>query len=423
MTVVLADIERHGVRLDRERVKEEYDRARNQKEDSEGRLLSKYSGVNFASSKQLSKLLYETLGFDELRDKRGEPERTAGGARRTDEDTIHALKSTTQDQQDFKEYFSKLRHADTQLRVLDKMQQCCKDNPDNPILTAAFNQTIAANHRLTSTGRNYGLQLQNVAREYKKLFRSRYDDWYVGEADGMQLEFRAGADLTKDPVAIKDIKDHVDVHINTASTFEKKKPEKVTKEQRQKWKPETFRPMYGSKGKTKEQKRYAKYFHNRYSVMHKVQTDWTFKVLETGKLVTPWGLIFYWPGTTMQRGGYIDNTTNIFNYPISSLATAEWIPISVVYTWHFMKVLEMMSFLVNTIHDSIISEVAPHERDLWTEVCKRTFTVDVMRYMSTVYNINLVVPLGVEIKYGTHWSGSNGGECKFELDPSELSAA
>jgi DNA polymerase I-like protein with 3'-5' exonuclease and polymerase domains len=419
MTVVLADIEKYGVCLDKKKVYHEYDRARNQQEDAEGRLASSYPGINFASSKQLAILLYDKLGFAEPTKQNGDPDRTSGGNRRTDESTIDNFECSTEAQKDFKEHIARHRTATTKLKFLVKLKECC-DNERVPIIHAQFNQAIAQNHRLTSTGRKYKIQLQNIAREYKELSRARYDGWYVGESDGMQLEFRAAAELGEDDVALNDIREHVDVHKNTASVYEHIRPEKVTKDQRQKWKPETFRPLYGSKGQTKEQKKYAKWFQKRYNKIYKTQEEWTFTVLKEKKLVTPWGLIFYWPDTTMMANGYIKNTTNIFNYPVSSLATAEIIPITTVYTWHYMRALEMMSFLVNTVHDSVVGEIAPHERETWTEICRETFTRRVYRYLSSVYGLDLVVPLGAEIKFGTNWSHDDGGESKYELDPAEL---
>jgi DNA polymerase-1 len=418
MTPVLADIEKNGMFLDKKKVEYEYDRSRNKQEDAESRLVQKYPGINFSSSTQLGILLYETLAFDEPTKQDRSPDRTPGGKRRTDAECIYSLEPRTEAQEEFQGLIAEHRDATTELKFLKKLKECC-DEEEKPILYAQFNQAIAQNHRLTSSGRKYKVQFQNSARKYKGLFRARYTDWFVGEADGAQLEFRTAVHLGNDPVGLKDIRDKVDVHKNTAAVYEHKRPEDVTKDERQKWKPETFRPLYGSKGQTKDQKKYAKFFQNRYSATYKTQDGWTWEVLKNKKLVTPWGLIFYWPDTklTGYNHGYIKNTTNIFNYPVSSLATAEIIPITVVYTWHYMKALEMMSFLINTIHDSVVGEIAPHERELWRDICKWTFTNSVFSYLNVVYKMDLTVPLGTEIKYGTNWSEDDGGEYKYELDP------
>lgn len=419
VTPVLADIEKYGMFLDKERVYEEYNSSRNKQEEAERSLVSRYTGINFSSSKQLGELLFVTLGFDEPVRADGSPDRTAGGKRRTDAECINSLKPRTEAQREFQELIRAHRKATTELAFLSKLKECC-DNEKSPIIKAQYNQAIAQNHRLTSNGRRYKIQLHNTARKYKRLFKARHTGWFCGEADGAQLEFRAAAHLGNDPVALGDIREHVDVHINTASVFEHKRPEKITKDQRQEWKPETFRPLYGSKGQTPDQKKYAKFFHNRYNATFKTQEGWTYEVLKNKKLVTPWGLIFYWPDTKMSQSGYIKNTTNIYNYPVSSLATAEWIPITLVYTWHYMRALKMMSFLNNTIHDSVEGEIAPHERETWTAICEQTFTYDVFEYCRKVYNMEILVPLGTEIKYGINWSEAQGGESKYEVDPKTL---
>ena len=422
LTPVLADMERNGMNLDPERVNDEYKRSYEAHREAESRLLREYPNVNFNSPKQLAELLYDKLGFDEPTKYDGSPDRTAGGGRRTGKEYLDSLEPRTEAQSKFKESIKELRKATNALMYLKKMKACV-DAGD--LLYAGYNQTVARNHRLSSSGKKYKLQFHNFPREYKRLFKARHPGWFVAEGDGMQLEFRAGADITRDPVALGDIRGHVDVHRNTAAVYTgKAKPNtpgtsKVTKLERQEWKPETFRPMYGSKGQTPTQKKYAEYFQTRYKTMYDTQMGWVHKALKTKELVTPWGLRFYFPDIKMTRSGYIKHTTDIFNYPISSFATAEWIPITVVFTWHRMKQAKMLGFLTNTVHDSVEAELPEYERDVFTDLCKHSFTTDVIDYVGKVYDYRIVVPLGVELKYGTNWGEHDGGEVVYEWD-SEL---
>jgi DNA polymerase I len=239
----------------------------------------------------------------------------------------------------------------------------------------------------------------------------------VGEADGAQLEFRVAAHLGRDRRAGDDIRAGYDVHRGTAAALLAVPFDSVTKEQRQDAKPETFRPLYGSKGNSDSTKRYAKAFAARWPDIHRTQQGWTLRVLQDKQLRIESGLIFYWPDTTVSQYGYIKHTTEIFNYPISSLATADIIPIGLVYAWHRLRARGARSFINNTVHDSINAEVHPEEVGLFTEIVKESMTYDTLRYLNRVYGIKYTVPLGVEIKVGNHWGEAAANDEKFEVDP------
>jgi DNA polymerase I-like protein with 3'-5' exonuclease and polymerase domains len=415
LTPVLADIERNGMQLDREAVEAEYTKEAKLHRASQAALDAVYPGVNWGSPKQLAKLLYVDLGFAELCKWNGDPDRTDAGAPRTDADTIGSLRAETEAQETFRRLLDPLKEAEANLKYLEKMKLCCDEN--GGMLYAAYNQAVTQNHRLSSSGRKYKLQFQNFPRRYKRLFKARFPNWFVAEGDGMGMEFRIAAHLGRDDTALADIRSKADVHKATASQFLQKSPDSVTPDERQDHKPETFRPLYGSKGQTPAQKRYAAYFQNRYKGIYDTQTGWTYDVLKDKKLVTEWGLIFYWPDARMSQSGYISNTTNIFNYPVSSLATAEIIPITLIFVWHLLRAHGLNSFLVNTIHDSVVGEVPEYEREEFQAICRRAFTSDTLDFLDRVYNTRLVVPLGVELKFGTNWSEKDGGKDEFELDP------
>jgi len=173
---------------------------------------------------------------------------------------------------------------------------------------------------------------------------------------------------------------------------------------------------------TPDERAYYRFFQEKYNGIYKVQEGWSYNVLRDKRLVTEWGLIFYWPDTKLEVGpkggkGYIKNRTAIFNYPVQSFATAEIIPIALVYTWHYFKALGLRGFLVNTVHDSVIAELPPEEEEIFRDICEYTFTDRVYNYLLRVYNVRFTVPLGTETKVGSHWS--KGTERKYDLDPEE----
>ncbi len=414
-TVPLADIELRGMFLDKDRVQAKWEEVNADFVDIKARLDQFAGGINFNSPKQIGELLYDKLGFEEIIDFRGNVSKTSSGSRRTDEGAISSLKVRTENQREFQALFLAYRKTALAHRNLQKLQECIKN--DGGILYAALNQHITQTHRLSSTGGKYKLQFQNFDRTWKPLFKARQDDWQIGEVDGKQLEFRVAVHLGNDLQGLEDVRNNFDVHKRTASILLRKPLERVTKGERTAAKPETFKPLYGGRSGTPAQRRYYEAFRDRYKSVYSTQTGWTYEVLKTGKLRTQSGLVFYWPGTKQSRTGYIENSTSIFNYPVQSLATAEIIPISVVYLWHLMRVHGMQSYLINTIHDSAIAEIAPDEGDLWVELCKEAFTTHVFNYLKRVYAIQFICPLGIETKAGTNWGTGEGIE--YDLDPDE----
>ena len=85
------------------------------------------------------------------------------------------------------------------------------------------------------------------------------------------------------------------------------------------------------------------------------------------------------------------------------LATAEIVPVALVYAWHSFKANNVESFITNTIHDSIICEVHPKELNFFREVMSNALSVFPVEYMKKLYGIDFNVPLEAEIKTGTHW--------------------
>jgi DNA polymerase I-like protein with 3'-5' exonuclease and polymerase domains len=417
---VLADIETHGVFLDEQRVREEYTKVTARLAELELAINAATGGINPNSTKQLAEFIYDRLGFDELRGRDGKPSRTPKDGRRCDADTLAALKATTDSQKQFQALIIERQDLNKRFQDLSKMVKAVEE--DGGYLYAQFNQIVTRTHRLSSGGRKHKVQFQNINRDYKRFFRARHEGWLVGESDGAQLEFRVAAHLGRDPVALNDIRQKLDVHSRTASAYLGIPVDKVTKTQRQNHKPKTFEPLYGKMGGDASTKAYLDYFHDRYKATFDVQTAWTYEVLEKKELVTEWGMRFYWPDCTLEgsaRRPYIRYTTSIFNYPVQSFATAEIIPISLVYLWHRLRSLGLSMFLVNTVHDSIICELPPTEVTWWKALSYQAFTHDAYSYLRKVYGVVFTVPLGTETKTGTHWS--EGEAEAWDVEPEAVS--
>ena len=411
-TSALASIELKGITFDTRRTLQERDSALQQHAELQARLDAISGGLNWNSPPQLGKFLYGRLGFREITRRDGQLDRTDSGNPRTDESTILKLRPTRQDQKEFLSIYSQFVPLKKRVQTLKKLGLACEES--NGKVYFQFNQAVTQTHRLSSTGKKYKVQAQNIDRDLKRLVVSPDPDYYVAEADGVQLEFRGAVQLGHDPVGLEDILAKKDIHKFSGSVIFNKPESEIVGELRTEAKPHTFKPLYGGKSGTKEQVRYYEAFRKRYKAIYDTQTKWTFQVLATGELVTEYGMRFYWPGTKISKSGYIDNTPSIFNYPIQSFCTADIIPLSLWYVWVGMQ--GWKSYLVNTVHDSILAYVHKDEVDAFVELVKKAFTTDIRGHLWRHYGMALEVPLGVEIKIGTFWGDDSLRSIKYDME-------
>lgn len=410
LTPVLADIEKNGMALGKERVVELYESTLREYNDIHRQLVDTTGGINLRSTKQRAEYIYETLGISELKDKKGKPRRTPAGNPLTDSETILELRGRNKAQREFLKLYARYAFLNARLtKSLNKYKECV-DNDD--IIQAQFNQARTKTQRLSSSGTKYSIQFQNQAREFKPLFRARNDGWKIAEIDGAQLEFRVAAFLGQDPTAVNDIRAGFDVHSYTAGVMTAAGQETA----RQEAKAHTFKPLFGGKSGTEAEQTYYKAFREKYPGITSAQQSWIDEALVHQKVKTITGLIYHYPGTRISRGsGYVTNTTQICNYSVQGFATADIIPIALTYLWHELRRHKLQSFIVNTIHDSAVMEVHPDEEDIVREISVKCFTEAVYNYLDIVYNIQFNVPLGTGFKCGEYWT--EGEEIVEAVEP------
>jgi DNA polymerase-1 len=414
LTPVLADIETNGMQLDQDVVQTTVKELQPIFTGLERELTEFTGGINFNSGQQVGVFLYTTLGFAERRRMVGGQwvaDRTDAGKPKTDADTIASLKATTEKQRAFIELYSKYKAVYYELtKYLRKMLDCCVESKGR--LLATLNQSSTQTHRLSSTGLDYSMQFQNFPRSYKPMFKARHEGWLVGECDGAQLEFRVAVHAGRDRVGLADIVSGADIHSVTASVIWPDIPWVVgTKHpRRQDAKPHTFKPLYGGQSGTEGEQRYYQFFRQKYEGIGKWQRDNIDYVLNHKYLITEWKLRYYWPDTRMEGSAkkpYVRNSTAICNYPVQALATAEIIPMALVYFWHRLKRSGLKMFIVNTVHDSIVVELPPEEKEAFHELSRQSLIDDVYSGMSALYGIRLTVPLGAGVTVGSHWGSKD----------------
>lgn len=407
-TPCLADIEFNGMYLDAKRVKKLY-ADRKQQYDEVCRQLDEFTGgLNPRSGKQMAEFIYQTLGFAELKDKKGNPVRTAGGQPSTSEATLNQLTARNKRQRRFLE----LKHRQGKLNAeltksIDKFYSCVMEAEREgkpPILYASINQTRTKTGRYSSQGRRFGVQFQNIDRNFKPVITSRSKSASIGEADEEQLEFRVAVFFGQDGQGFMDIEERNDVHQFTAN---------IIGCSRQEAKAHTFKPLYGGVSGTEAEQAYYKAFKEKYPGIAQIQDEWVNTALREGVVTMPTGQKFYYPFVRMDHNGYVQGNTQVRNYPVQYLATAEIVPIAVVFAWHCYKSLNTKTFMVNTIHDSIISEVFEDERELFDDVMVQALQSFPQEYMKKLYGVDFNVRLDAETKVGSHWSEPDGWEEKM----------
>lgn len=407
MTPVLAAIEQIGMRLDEGRVRDEYHKQVQIRDDAHEALAAVTGGINMRSRPQLAAYLYDTLKFEELRNRDGEPIRTKTGLRATDADSLEKLKARTKEQREFLKLQAALATAEARLsKALEVFKTAC--DLHKGLLLGQFNQCVTQTHRLSASAKRLqgldgvirGAQFQNMPREYKRLFRAHEDGRYLTEGDYAQLEFRIAVELAHDIQGLKDIESGHDVHRFTASVLKNKPMSEVTDEERQEAKPDTFKPLYYGQSGTPRQKAYYAAFRERYPQIAAMQERWIADAVRTHEQVTASGLIYYWPDARRGRTGYVSGSPSICNYPIQAFATADIVLIGVAHL--YWRLQGMDAFIVNTIHDSVIVDHDPGVE--LAPVFKQALIEDVKGYVSRVYKRELWVPLTGEYITASHWA-------------------
>jgi len=265
---------------------------------------------------------------------------------------------------------------------------------------------VQLNQHRTDTGRLSGSNpnMQNMPRggtfPIKKVFKSRWEGGQIMEADFAQLEFRVAAFLSQDKVAIAEVTTGFDVHSYTAKVIS----DAGQPTTRQQAKEHTFAPLYGASGfgRTEAEAAYYKQFTSKYSGIGEWHKELAKEALNTGKIRTPSGREFAFPDVQRRRHGGVTFFTQIKNYPVQSFATADIVPISLIYIDKLMGVNQMQSCIVNTVHDSIVIDVHPNETEKVIKVINRTNEI-LTALVNKRWNIDFNVPLLLEAKIGPNW--------------------
>ncbi|WP_290940890.1 DNA polymerase [Hyphomonas sp.] len=269
-----------------------------------------------------------------------------------------------------------------------------KNNVDKKeIIHPEFMQCVTATGRLSSRNPNFQNMPRGNTFEIRKVVESRFEDGLILEGDYSQLEFRVAGFLAKDAQAYLDVEEGTDVHSYTAS---------VIGCTRQQAKAHTFKPLYGGVSGTESQRRYYSAFKEKYEGVTEWHDRLQREAVEKRYITLPSGRQYAFPNARWTQYGTAVGRTNICNYPVQGFATADLLPAALVRLDKLFRAADLRSIICNTVHDSIVIDVHPQEKDVCIKLMREAMLSLPQETMER-YGFRYDMPVGIELKIGKNW--------------------
>ena len=323
------------------------------------------------------------------------PQDTAAAGFRTDKETLSEIRLELEGKaREFVDKYTRYSMIRTYLNTfVDSLE---KYQDDRGFIHPNFNQCVTATGRLSSSRPNFQNMPRGATFPAREAIVSRYDGGFILEGDYSQLEFRVAGYLSKDPVIYEEVKSGFDVHSYTAE---------IMGVSRQDAKAHTFKPLYGGVLGTNREMAYYSAFRNKYQGV----TEWHDKLQEeavtTKQIALPSGREYAFPYAKYTRYGTTVGATSIKNYPVQGFATADLLPLALIRLHKSLKAMQKpvpKSKIINTVHDSIIMDVHPDEKDWMINLLKRSMLC-IPEECSREFGIDFDMPIEIELKIGKDW--------------------
>ena len=392
---VLARMERTGVKVDLESLRDFADGLRRKmtEREAEVRRLAGDPSLNILSPKQIGVLLFEKMQLDP------KARKPKSGNWPTDEQTLSHLADR-----------SPIIDAILDYRGLRKLLSTYIEpfagyiSPKDGRVHTTFNQALTATGRLSSSNPN----LQNIpirteeGREIRKAFVAGEPGWVMMSADYSQIELRLMAHLCGDAHLLDAFRHGVDVHAATAAKIFGVALDEVSADQRRIAKTANFGIMYGISSfglaerlrcpRAEAKKIIDDYFASFPSIRGFIDAT-VAQARERGYVETLFGRRRYiadiGAGNAALRALAERNAVNA---PIQGTA-ADIIKLAMIAVDRRLREGGFRSRMVLQIHDELLLEVPPEEVAPVREL--------LVREMENV--ITLSVPLTVECNDGKTW--------------------
>ena len=316
---------------------------------------------------------------------------------KTDKHMIDKLiRTATPEQKKFVESYARYNAIKTYLKTF--IEGIEKGLDKKRRIHPQFMQCVTSTGRLSSRNPNFQNMPRGGTFPVRKVVVSRWDDGFILEGDYSQLEFRVAGFLAKDDRVYEDVKNDVDVHSFTAS---------VLGVSRQEAKADTFKPLYGGLLGTKKQVEYYSAFKQKYKGIARWHDNLLNEAVTHKRVTLPSGRYYNFQDVYRLRSGGVTNSTAIKNYPVQGFATADLLPMALIKLKKLLTDNSMHSIICNTVHDSIVVDVYPVEKEKAIELMK-TAMLSLKAECSRRYDIDYNMPVGIELKIGKNWLDMKG---------------
>ena len=391
---VLADMEETGVMIDTASLRQYGMSLSREIADLEARARESVGepDMNLSSPRQVGNVIFEKLGLNPKVKK-------SGHSYPTDEETLRELEGLHPFIGLLLEFRGVKKLLSTYVEPLPNLV-----NPKTGRIHTTFNQTLTATGRLSSTHPN----LQNIpirterGSRIREAFISSYPDGCIISADYSQIELRIMAHLSGDAAMLEGFSHGADIHTATAARIFGKSAEEVTADERRKAKAANFGIIYGMSAFGLAQRMEiprgeAKQFIEEYFRNYPGIKEYIGKAVslahERCYVETMFGRRRYLPDINSRNHNVSALAErNAVNAPIQGSA-ADIIKMAMINVWNRLKREGLRTRMVLQIHDELIFDVAPGERDAVLALVR-----DEMEHVCA-----LKVPLTVECNYGRNW--------------------
>ena len=347
--------------------------------------------VNLGSPKQLQQVLFEELGLPKTKKiKTGYT---------TDADALQELYAKTE--HPFLEHL--LRHRDV-ARLKTVVDSLIPMVDEHERVHTTFNQLVAATGRLSSTDPN----LQNIpvrtieGREIRKAFVVGAGYECLLTADYSQIEMRIMAHLSHDAGLIDAFNSGEDLHTFVAAIAFGIPVESVEPEQRRRIKAMSYGLAYGLSAyglaaqlgiSAEEAREQMDAYFARFGGVRDYLSGVVEAARKDGYTQTILGRRRYLPDLTSDNGQRRQMAERMaLNAPIQGSA-ADIIKIAMLRLQRALDAASMHTRLLLQVHDELVLEVAPGERETVEEIVRRE--------MGAAYALD--VPLDVSVGVGRSW--------------------
>lgn len=390
---VLASMERNGVRLDTDSLKETSQILTARMNDIEQEIY-RLAGeeFNIASPRQVGEILFGKMKIVE------KPKKTKTGQFVTSEEVLQQLRGKSEIVGKILEHRGLKKLLGTYVDALPKLV-----NPRTGHIHTSFNQTVTATGRLSSSDPN----LQNIpvrgedGKEIRKAFVPEEGCLFFS-ADYSQIELRVMAHLSGDENMQEAFREGYDIHAATAAKIYHETMDSVTRDQRTRAKRANFGIIYGitvfglAERLDISRKEAAELIDGYFATFPRV-AEYMEKAKETAREKG-------YAETLMHRRRYLPDITshnatvrgfaerNAINAPIQGTA-ADIIKIAMVRIYDRFKRENIRSKMLLQVHDELNFSVYPDEKERVERI--------VLEEMQNAYPLD--VPLVADCGWGANW--------------------